>query len=79
MLFINLVKIVIVITFKFCLKTQQTTHPTGGFFRSQSDFVARVLILSPKSAMGYREDGWIVNSGTAKMCSLLFFQKLIWH
>lgn len=31
MLFINLVKIVIVITFKFCLKTQQTTHPTGGF------------------------------------------------
>lgn len=31
MLFINLVKIVIVITFKFCLKTQQTTHPIGGF------------------------------------------------
>lgn len=31
MLFINLVKIVIVNTFKFCLKTQQTTHPIGGF------------------------------------------------
>lgn len=31
MLFINLVKIAIVITFKFCLKTQQTTHPIGGF------------------------------------------------
>lgn len=56
-LFIYRVKIVTMIVFYLCIKTQRTKPPISRFtavarLRSQSETVAQVLILSTKSAKG---------------------------
>lgn len=65
------------IVFEFCMKTLRTTPPISRFtaiacLRSQSDSVARVLILSAKSTKGCRGAEWVVNPWLAKMI-------IIWH
>lgn len=72
MLFINHVTIVMMIVLKFCINTQRTAPPISTFFaiaclHSQLDSVARVFILSTKSAKGCREVNWIVNPWLARL------------
>lgn len=57
--------------FKLCMQTQQTKAPTNRFpviawFRSQSDSVAQLFILSDKSANGCRVAEWI-----DKLCNII--------
>lgn len=71
-LFIYRVKIVTMIVFYLCMKTQRTKPSISRFtavarLRSQSETVAQVLILSTKSAKGCKGAEWIVNFWLAKM------------
>lgn len=86
-LFIYRVKIVTMILFYLCIKTQRTKPSISRFtavarLRSQSETVAQVLILSTKSAKGCRGAEWIVGPWLGKMIQIVpisgmwFFSRL---
>lgn len=76
MSFINHVKIVTMIVFKFCTRTERNKLPFSRFpaiawLCSQSGSIAQVLILSAKSVEGCRGVEWIVNLWLAKIVLVL--------
>lgn len=83
-LLFNHVKVVTTIVFKFCQRTQPTKlsfsiflFPAFALIGKQSDFVARIFILSAKSAKKCREAMLIVNPWLAKLEEYRFLSTVL--